>query len=392
MRATLSRHRTFPGNRPSTTLVLEKLTPRSLGALIALYEHRVFTSGALWGINSFDQWGVELGKALCNDLLPRLASGDTSGLDAFDGRPAGAPERRDRASSSTSAACVPAGSRWSCCARLLPTPAPDEAAARRWRCAIFQGFTPDGDWARLRPRPRRARRAGRAHRCAHRDPCTQVRRVIDGDPRRTCSRCRRRWRCWSACDAAGHRLYFLSNMPEPYAEHLEATHDFLGLFSGGVFSARVGLCKPEPAIFAHCARAASARPGADGVHRRHGAQRRGGARGGLAGDPVSGVPRSAQAELRATAGSDQALNAPARRTACRAARAPCASDVLLPRVGVGVERVAHLALDRGAPAPPRPRGGSPATGRRAARPSPRCSGTVPYSSAMPVYSACGHSS
>jgi len=79
---TIAKHRTFPGNRPSTTLLLEQLTPRSLGALIALYEHRVFTSGALWGINSFDQWGVELGKALCNDLLPRLASGDTAGLDA----------------------------------------------------------------------------------------------------------------------------------------------------------------------------------------------------------------------------------------------------------------------------------------------------------------------
>ena len=79
---TLARHRTFPGNRPSTTLLLEQLTPRSLGALIALYEHRVFTSGALWGINSFDQWGVELGKALCNALLPRLASGDVNGLDA----------------------------------------------------------------------------------------------------------------------------------------------------------------------------------------------------------------------------------------------------------------------------------------------------------------------
>jgi glucose-6-phosphate isomerase len=78
---TIARHRTFPGNRPSTTLLLDRLTPRSLGALIAMYEHRVFTSGALWRINSFDQWGVELGKALCNDLLPRLASGDASGLD-----------------------------------------------------------------------------------------------------------------------------------------------------------------------------------------------------------------------------------------------------------------------------------------------------------------------
>ncbi len=80
--AVLSRHRAFPGNRPSTTFVLDALTPRSLGALIALYEHRVFVSGALWGINSFDQWGVELGKALCNALLPRLGSGDTAGLDA----------------------------------------------------------------------------------------------------------------------------------------------------------------------------------------------------------------------------------------------------------------------------------------------------------------------
>jgi glucose-6-phosphate isomerase len=80
-RDVLARHRTFPGNRPSTTLLLEALTPRSLGALIALYEHRVFVSGALWGINSFDQWGVELGKALCNALLPRLDCGDVTGLD-----------------------------------------------------------------------------------------------------------------------------------------------------------------------------------------------------------------------------------------------------------------------------------------------------------------------
>ncbi len=80
--AVLARHRSFPGNRPSTTLLLNELNPHTLGALIALYEHRVFVSGALWGINSFDQWGVELGKALCNQLLPRLASGDTTGLDS----------------------------------------------------------------------------------------------------------------------------------------------------------------------------------------------------------------------------------------------------------------------------------------------------------------------
>ena len=84
--AALARHRSFPGNRPSTTFVLDALTPRSLGALIALYEHRVFVSGALWGINSFDQWGVELGKAMAGELLPRLApgarQGDSSGLDS----------------------------------------------------------------------------------------------------------------------------------------------------------------------------------------------------------------------------------------------------------------------------------------------------------------------
>jgi len=78
----IARHRSFPGNRPSTTLVLDELTPASLGALIALYEHRVFVTGALWGINSFDQWGVELGKALCSSLLPRLDTGDASGLDS----------------------------------------------------------------------------------------------------------------------------------------------------------------------------------------------------------------------------------------------------------------------------------------------------------------------
>ncbi len=82
-RADAGGHRDFPGNRPSTFLLLDALTPASLGALLALQEHRVFCSGALWGINSFDQWGVELGKALCADLLPRLAKdGDLDGIDA----------------------------------------------------------------------------------------------------------------------------------------------------------------------------------------------------------------------------------------------------------------------------------------------------------------------
>ena len=83
--ARLASHRTFPGNRPSTTFVLERLTPRSLGALVALYEHRVFTSGAVWGIDSFDQWGVELGKVLGSRLLPALdlqAGGSAADLDA----------------------------------------------------------------------------------------------------------------------------------------------------------------------------------------------------------------------------------------------------------------------------------------------------------------------
>ncbi len=75
-------HKNFPGNRPSTFFVLESLTPQSLGAFIALYEHRVFVSGALWGINSFDQWGVELGKVLAKDIEGRLATGDVGGLDA----------------------------------------------------------------------------------------------------------------------------------------------------------------------------------------------------------------------------------------------------------------------------------------------------------------------
>ena len=74
-------HKHFTGNRPSTFLLLDDLTPASLGALIALQEHRVFVSGSLWGINSFDQWGVELGKVLAKDIEPRLHSGDATGLD-----------------------------------------------------------------------------------------------------------------------------------------------------------------------------------------------------------------------------------------------------------------------------------------------------------------------
>ncbi len=67
-------HRTFEGNRPTNVLLAERLTPRILGALVALYEHSVFTQGTIWGINSFDQWGVELGKALAKRIIPELQS------------------------------------------------------------------------------------------------------------------------------------------------------------------------------------------------------------------------------------------------------------------------------------------------------------------------------
>jgi len=76
-------HKVLPGNRPSSTVLLERLTPRALGALIALYEHKVFAEGVIWNLNSFDQWGVEHGKNLARTLLPRLLAGeDAAGLDA----------------------------------------------------------------------------------------------------------------------------------------------------------------------------------------------------------------------------------------------------------------------------------------------------------------------
>lgn len=68
----LAPHKIIPGNKPSNTLLLEKLTPKSLGSLIALYEHKIFTQGIIWNINSFDQWGVELGKKLSNKILQKM--------------------------------------------------------------------------------------------------------------------------------------------------------------------------------------------------------------------------------------------------------------------------------------------------------------------------------
>ena len=63
----------FQGNKPTNSIFLQKLTPRTLGSLVAMYEHKIFTQGVIWGINSFDQWGVELGKQLAKAILPELS-------------------------------------------------------------------------------------------------------------------------------------------------------------------------------------------------------------------------------------------------------------------------------------------------------------------------------
>ncbi|HWQ87075.1 glucose-6-phosphate isomerase [Brevundimonas sp.] len=78
----LAPHKTFPGDRPSTTILMDALTPEAVGALLALYEHKTFVEGVIWDINSFDQWGVELGKVLAKAILKDVADGEPSpGLD-----------------------------------------------------------------------------------------------------------------------------------------------------------------------------------------------------------------------------------------------------------------------------------------------------------------------
>ena len=75
-------HRVFAGNRPSSTLLLRQLDPFTLGALVALYEHKIFVQGTVWGVNSFDQWGVELGKQLASEIEPEIdARGPVTGHD-----------------------------------------------------------------------------------------------------------------------------------------------------------------------------------------------------------------------------------------------------------------------------------------------------------------------
>ena len=71
----LAAHKSCPGNRPSSTILLDSLSPETLGALLVFYEHRTFVEGTLWGLNSFDQWGVELGKHLASGLLSDIAAG-----------------------------------------------------------------------------------------------------------------------------------------------------------------------------------------------------------------------------------------------------------------------------------------------------------------------------
>ncbi|HEY6038261.1 MAG TPA: hypothetical protein VIV58_28460, partial [Kofleriaceae bacterium] len=76
-------HKTFIGNRPTTSIMVQRITPRTLGALVAMYEHKIFTQGIVWNIYSFDQWGVELGKQLAAKILPELeGAGDVTTHDA----------------------------------------------------------------------------------------------------------------------------------------------------------------------------------------------------------------------------------------------------------------------------------------------------------------------
>lgn len=81
-KAALAKHKTMPGNKPSNTLIFDQLDPQTLGSLVALYEHKVFVQGVIWGVNSFDQWGVELGKVLGNQILDKL--NDASSELTFD--------------------------------------------------------------------------------------------------------------------------------------------------------------------------------------------------------------------------------------------------------------------------------------------------------------------
>jgi len=79
----LAPFKVFEGNRPTNSILIKKITPQSLGRLIALYEHKIFVQGVIWNIFSFDQWGVQLGKLLAKQILPELA--DNTPIDGHDG-------------------------------------------------------------------------------------------------------------------------------------------------------------------------------------------------------------------------------------------------------------------------------------------------------------------
>jgi len=74
-------HKVMPGNHPTTSILAPRLTPSTLGQLVALYEHITFTEGSIWGVNPFDQWGVELGKVMANQLAPLLTAGGSPTVD-----------------------------------------------------------------------------------------------------------------------------------------------------------------------------------------------------------------------------------------------------------------------------------------------------------------------
>lgn len=132
--------------------------------------------------------------------------------------------------------------------QVVPELAPDEAAARRVASQIFESFTPDSDWAlfdlgrvgEAELADRIARRLGIAP--------AQVRRVIDAIPPHLVAQ-PPMVALFRALKAAGHRMYFLSNMPPSYADHLERENPFIAEFDDGIYSGRVGLMKPQPAIF-----------------------------------------------------------------------------------------------------------------------------------------------
>ena len=248
---TLARHRSFPGNRPSTLFMLERLDPRTLGALIALYEQRVFVSGGHLGINSFDQWGVELGKALCNQLLPRWRTGDTRAWMDRLRRPCVGRGATD------DGAC-PSG-RFRLGAVLF-----------RWRPGhVGPGVAGQGDDARgasagpwwivfspteatgvcstkgLIDAPELARRHSSALGCTEQEVLGSGWRLRPTN----CKRSPKVLELLRALKAAGHRLSYLSNMPAPLAARLKARNPLDDWFESGVFSSHVQVCKPDPRIF-----------------------------------------------------------------------------------------------------------------------------------------------